>query len=62
MGPKYPWAYVSSWADQATVLSSSAEDAMLSPQVLAGCSINTDADTLIDWAVWIDGQRIVEGG
>jgi hypothetical protein len=32
------------------------------PGIRAGRPIVVDAGAIIDWAIWIDGQGIVEGG
>jgi hypothetical protein len=61
-GTEYVWAYVNSWADPATVLGSSAADAVSDPQVRAGRPIVIDVAAVVDWAVWVDGQGIIEGG
>jgi hypothetical protein len=60
--PEYPWAYVTSWADPDRVLGNSAGDATLDPAIRAGRPIVVDAGAIIDWAIWIDGKGIVEGG
>jgi hypothetical protein len=59
---EYPWAYVNSWIDPATVLGSSAGDAIRDPHVRAGRPIVIDVDAIVDWAIWIDGKGIIEGG
>ena len=59
---EYPWAYVTSWADPARVLGNSAGDATLDRGIRAGRPIVVAAETIIDWAIWIDGKGIVEGG
>ena len=59
---EYPWAYVTSWADPARVLGNSAGDAALDPGIRTGRPIVVAAETIIDWAIWIDGRGIVEGG
>lgn len=59
---EYPWAYVTSWADPDRVLGNSAGDAALDPAIRAGRPIVVDAGAIIDWAIWIDGKGIVEGG
>ena len=59
---EYPWAYVTSWADPARVLGNSAGDATLDADIRAGRPIVVAAETIIDWAIWIDGKGIVEGG
>jgi hypothetical protein len=59
---EYPWAYVTSWADPDRVLGNSAGDATLDPGIRAGRPIVVAAETIIDWAIWIDGKGIVEGG
>jgi len=59
---EYPWAYVTSWTDPDRVLGNSAGDAALDPAIRAGRPIVVDAGAIIDWAIWIDGRGIVEGG
>jgi len=59
---EYPWAYVTSWTDPGKVLGNSAGDATLDPAIRAGRPIVVDAGEIIDWAIWIDGRGIVEGG
>lgn len=59
---EYPWAYVTSWADPARVLGNSAGDATLDPGIRTGRPIVVAAETIIDWAIWIDGKGITEGG
>jgi len=59
---EYPWVYVTSWADPGRVLGNSAGDAALDPAIRAGRPIVVDAGAIIDWAIWIDGKGIVEGG
>jgi hypothetical protein len=61
-GTEYVWAYVTSWADPSRVLASSASDADLDPGIRVGRPIVIDADAVVDWAIWIDGPGIVEGG
>jgi hypothetical protein len=59
---EYPWAYVTSWADPDRVLGNSSGDATVDPAIRAGRPIVVEAGTIIDWAIWIDGKGIVEGG
>jgi hypothetical protein len=61
-GSEYPWAQVTSWDDPATIFGSSTADAMSDPRVRAGRPIVLDADAIVDWAIWVDGQGVVEGG
>lgn len=61
-GTEHPWAYVNSWNDPAAILGNSAADAVHDPRVHAGRPVVIGAETVIDWAVWVDGQGIVEGG
>jgi hypothetical protein len=61
-GTEYPWAYVNSWDDPATVLASAAADAELDPGIRAGRPIVIAADAIVDWAIWVDGEGVVEGG
>jgi hypothetical protein len=59
---EYPWAYVTSWADPAKVLGNSAGDAALDPRIRAGRPVVVAAETIVDWAIWIEGKGIVAGG
>jgi NAD(P)-dependent dehydrogenase (short-subunit alcohol dehydrogenase family) len=59
---EYPWAYVTSWADPDRILGNSSGDATVDPAIRAGRPIVVEAGTIIDWAIWIDGKGIVEGG
>jgi hypothetical protein len=61
-GSEYPWVYVTSWKDGDKVLGSSADDVLRDRTVRAGRPVVIDAAAIVDWAVWIDGQGIVEGG
>ena len=61
-GNEYPWAYVTSWKSPEKLLGNSAGDALGDPVIRAGRPLAIDAATIIDWAVWVDGQGIVEGG
>jgi len=61
-GSEYPWAQVTSWDDPATIFGSSTADALSDPRVRAGRPIVLDAAVIVDWAIWIDGQGVVEGG
>lgn len=61
-GSEYPWAFVSSWKHPGKVLAHSASDAVRDPHTRAGRPAVIDADSIIDWAIWVDGQGIIEGG
>jgi uncharacterized protein YegJ (DUF2314 family) len=61
-GHEYVWAYVTSWTDPERVLGASANDADTDPAVRVGRPVVVSAEEIVDWAVWIDGQGIVEGG
>ncbi|HEY3953646.1 MAG TPA: DUF2314 domain-containing protein [Streptosporangiaceae bacterium] len=61
-GEEFVWAYVTSWREAGTVLGNSADDAVRDPQIRAGRPVVIDAATIVDWALWIDGPGIVEGG
>jgi len=60
-GGGYAWARVTSWKepDQLTVTRVGWE---LTPGVRPGPSIVIEASTICDWAVWVDGKGVVEGG
>ena len=59
---EYPWAYVTAWDDPAKVLGNSAGDAVLDPRVRVGRPIVISAESVVDWAIWTDGEGVVEGG
>ncbi len=59
---EYVWAYVTSWAEPSRVLASSADDADSDPLIRVGRPIVIDTAAIVDWAIWIDGSGIVEGG
>ena len=59
---EYPWVYVTSWTDPARVLGNSAGDATLDLGIRTGRPIVVATETIIDWAIWIDGKGIIEGG
>ena len=59
---EYPWAYVTSWTDPARVLGNAAGDATLDLGIRTGRPIVVATETIIDWAIWIDGKGIIEGG
>jgi hypothetical protein len=61
-GGEYPWAQVTSWDDPATIFGLSTADAPSDPRVRAGRPIVLDAEAIVDWAIWVDGQGVVEGG
>ena len=61
-GSEYPWAYVTSWKSPEKILGSSSGNALRDPGIRAGRPVVIDAATIIDWAVWLDGQGIIEGG
>lgn len=61
-GHEYVWAYVTSWSDPDRVLGASANDADTDPGVRVGRPVVVAAGEIVDWAVWIDGRGIVEGG
>ncbi|HEV2371042.1 MAG TPA: hypothetical protein VGS19_02635 [Streptosporangiaceae bacterium] len=59
---EFVWAYVTSWSQPETVLATCADDALGDPSIRSGRPIVIPADKIIDWAVWIDGPGVVEGG
>ena len=61
-GNEYVWAYATSWSQPSRVLASSADDADYDPRIRVGRPIVIDAAAIVDWAIWIDGSGIVEGG
>lgn len=61
-GAEYVWAFVTSWADPNQLVATCADDAEHDPGVRAGRPVRIDVDAVVDWAIWVDGQGIVEGG
>lgn len=61
-GSEYPWAYVNSWKDPGKVLGHSTGDAVRERHIRAGRPAVVDADSIVDWAIWVDGEGIIEGG
>jgi hypothetical protein len=57
---EFRWAQVESWAqeDTAIVLDAGRE---LSPPVGPGTATPLAADLIFDWAIWLDGDGVVEG-
>jgi hypothetical protein len=61
-GAEYVWAFITSWADPDRLVGTSADDAEHDPAVRAGRPVRIDVDAVVDWAIWVDGEGIVEGG
>jgi hypothetical protein len=59
---EYVWATVTSWTDPDTVVGTSTNDAQLDPSGRVGRLVRIAAAEVIDWAYWIDGEGVVEGG
>jgi hypothetical protein len=57
---EFRWAQVQSWAeeDAAMVLDAGRE---LSPPVGPGAATPLTADLIFDWAIWVDGDGVIEG-
>jgi hypothetical protein len=60
-GGRFAWARVTSWKDpdQVTVADVGWE---LTPGVRLGPASVIEASAICDWAVWVDGKGVVEGG
>jgi uncharacterized protein YegJ (DUF2314 family) len=61
-GNEYVWAFVTDWSKEDTIRGHSANDAAFDPSVRVGRPVVIDTADVIDWAIWLDGQGIVEGG
>jgi len=61
-GNEYVWAFVTDWSKPGTIRGHSANDAEYEPSVRVGRPAVVDVEAVIDWAIWADGQGIVEGG
>jgi hypothetical protein len=57
---EFRWAQVESWAeeDTAIVLDAGRE---LSPPVAPGVATSLPAGLIFDWAIWADGDGVIEG-
>jgi hypothetical protein len=57
---EFRWAQVESWAeeDAAIILDAGRE---LRPPVTPGTAMSLPADLIVDWAVWVDGEGVIEG-
>jgi hypothetical protein len=62
LSEEFVWAYVTSWREPEKVLGNSADDAVGDPRIRSGRPVVIDAAAIVDWAVWMDGPGIVEGG
>lgn len=61
-GVEYPWAFVTDWSDAAVLRANSASDADRDPLVRVGRPLVLDRADVVDWAVWVDGDGVIEGG
>ena len=61
-GSEYPWLFVTSWRSPDRIHGTSANDALHDATVRVGRPLVVSADTVVDWALWVDGQGMVEGG
>ena len=61
-GSEYPWLFVTSWRSPDRIHGTSANDALHDPSIRVGRPLVISTDEVVDWAVWVDGQGMVEGG
>lgn len=61
-GQEFVWAYVTSWFSPDHIFAASASDARCDPTVRVGRPVLIDTAEVVDWAVWVDGRGVVEGG
>ncbi|MGH9126097.1 MAG: DUF2314 domain-containing protein [Acidimicrobiales bacterium] len=61
-GAEYPWLFVTSWKAADRVHGVNANDAVGDPSVRIGKPRVVAVDDIIDWAVWVHGPGIIEGG
>lgn len=59
---EYVWATVTSWPDPELIVGTCMNDAHLDRNIRVGRPVRIDVATVVDWALWIDGEGIVEGG
>jgi hypothetical protein len=59
---EYVWATVTSWPEPDVILGTCMNDAHLDQRIRVGRPVRIDVSTVVDWALWIDGEGIVEGG
>jgi uncharacterized protein YegJ (DUF2314 family) len=56
------WSTVTSWPTAEHIAGVSLTDAESDENIRVGRAVRVDADAVVDWAVWINGAGIVEGG
>ena len=59
---EYVWATVTSWPEPDLIVGTCMNDAHLDRYIRVGRPVRVDVATVVDWALWIDGEGIVEGG
>jgi hypothetical protein len=59
---EYVWATVTSWPEPELIVGTCMNDAHLDRRIRVGRPVRIDVATVVDWALWIDGEGIVEGG
>jgi hypothetical protein len=59
---EYVWATVTSWPNPDLIVGTCMNDAHLDRRIRVGRPVRVDVATVVDWALWIDGEGIVEGG
>jgi uncharacterized protein YegJ (DUF2314 family) len=61
-GAEYPWLFVTSWKSADRVHGTSANDAIHDPSVRVGRPLVIATADVVDWAIWVDGDGMIEGG
>jgi hypothetical protein len=59
---EYVWATVTAWSEPELVIGTCMNDAALDGRIRVGRPVRINVSTVVDWALWIDDQGIVEGG
>jgi hypothetical protein len=53
---------VTSWPAADLIVGTCMNDAHLDRRIRVGRPVRVDVATVVDWALWVDGEGIVEGG
>lgn len=61
-GVEYVWSAVTAWPVPERLNAVSMSDAESDPTFRSGRPVHIGADAVVDWAVWIDGEGVIEGG
>ncbi|MEV6930531.1 DUF2314 domain-containing protein [Dactylosporangium sp. NPDC051485] len=61
-GTEFVWSTVTAWPTPRRLHGVCMSDAQIDPSVRTGRPVMVEESVIVDWAVWVDGEGIVEGG